>query len=81
MVKKVSEEQTLFVCEYENGYESDYESIYDQNFVYYDEENFDEECDDEGFYHDHDADDDTDDAILEEIPFVYCPTRDEVGVA
>lgn len=59
--------------DYDSGYVSDYDSIYDQNIVFYDE---DEVEFDDGSYGDLE-DYDSDDYILEEIPFVYCPSYDE----
>jgi len=72
----------LLCCEYDSVYDSEYDSIYDQNFVYYDEESFDEELDGELYHNEDDSDDyDSDDLVLEEIPFVYCSERGEIGEA
>ncbi|MBU1007626.1 hypothetical protein KKA53_00930 [Candidatus Dependentiae bacterium] len=72
----------IWCNEYESGYDSDYGSIYDQCFVFYDDE---EEVDDEASYDDDyeydDLDSDLDDFILEEIPFVHCPSKGETGEA
>ena len=70
--------------EYENGYDSEYGGIYDENFVVYDD--FDEEGqDDSDWDFDGDFGDDDDeedvDVILEEVPFIYCPSRDEAAEA
>lgn len=69
--------------EYESGYDSEYGGVYDQNFVFYDEEEegegWDGDVDEDEEYDEYDSD--FDDVVLEEIPFVYCPTRGETGEA
>jgi hypothetical protein len=55
-----------FVMLNQNLYETDYTGVYDQSFVFYDEE-------EDGY--------DTDDALLEEIPFVYCPSYEDIAQA
>lgn len=60
--------------EYESSYEGEYDGVYDQNFVFYDEEEEEEGYGDESY-------DSDDDLILEEIPFVYCPSRGEIAEA
>ena len=74
--------RALWCCEYESEYDSGYGGVYDQNFVFYDEEEEEEaslDYDDDFDYEDSDSD--SDDVVLEEIPFVYCPPRDEMGEA
>jgi hypothetical protein len=61
--------------EYESEYEGDYSGIYDQNFVFYDEDEL-EEADS-----DSSSEAENYDLILEEIPFVYCPSNGDVGEA
>lgn len=68
--------------EYESGYESEYGGIYDENFVVYDD--FDEEgLDDSDWEVDDDLEDESEDVdiILDELPFVYCPSRGESAEA
>lgn len=72
--KDIMHHELLF-DEYENGYEGEYDGVYDQNFVFYDEDEEEEEG-----YNDESYDSD-DDIVLEEVPFVYCPSRDEVAEA
>jgi len=74
--------QHLLLCdEYESGYGSEYDGIYGSNFVFYDEEfegsDYDWDDDDIVSY----DEDESDDLILEEIPFVYCPGSEETGEA
>lgn len=62
--------------EYESSYDSEYGGLYDQTFVFYD----DDELSEESFEIEYENDD-ADDVILEEVPFVYCPAREDVGLA
>lgn len=63
---------TMLFSDYESGYDGDYGSVYDQNFVFYDE------YEDEEFEIEIDEEISNDDLILEEIPFVYCPSLGEL---
>ena len=70
-------------CEYESGYDSEYEGGYDINFVYYDEDELEDEessdCyEEDEEYEDYDSDDDI---VFEEIPSLYCPSWGEIGEA
>ena len=67
-------------CEYESGYEPLYDSMYDENFIYYDEESFEFEGDwvDDG---DQGGDGEGEDLVLDEIPLVYCPSKDDFAEA
>lgn len=70
--------------EYENGYEPEYGGIYDSNFVF--DDGFEEEVheNDDGDWDDDSSDDEdneSEDVILEEIPFMYCPSRGETAEA
>jgi len=73
--------------EYESGFESEYEGgIYDQSFVFDDDDDlYDEEdgswSDESEEDTDFDDSDNSQDFILEEIPFFYCPGDQETGVA
>ena len=64
--------------EYPTIYDLGYGSIYDQELFFYEDENFDDEAGlDYNYDYDQDEDSGTDDLILEEIPFVYCPSKGE----
>jgi hypothetical protein len=79
--------------EYENGcevievieviYEPEYGGIYDSNFVF--EDDFEEALEnDNGDWDDDSSDEeegDSEDIILEEIPFMYCPSKGETAEA
>jgi len=64
----------LICCdEYVSVYESTYgQELYDQSVIFYEESDEFEDTFDES---------DDEDQILEEIPFVYCPSKDEIGQA
>lgn len=64
----------MHFSEYESGYEREYDGVYDENFVFYDNE------EDEELYDEYEEDE-SEDLIMEEIPFVYCPSQGELAEA
>lgn len=74
--------ETIHCEEYESGYVSDYDGLYNPDIVFYDDSSDEEDDGIENSSDEYEDEDyDSDDLILEEVPFVYCPPRGEVGEA